>query len=412
MEEDSISDFTDILKEEDEVDSTDSELEVIDPDLEEGEKEEEDLEEEGKDKKEKEEEEEGKETDEQKTNIQFKAVTKKYPNLFKDFPNLRHMFFHAKEYRELFPTVEEAREAADDLDGLRELENSLTSGKPEDIVGILNSIKGLSDEAVPNLAINFLSSIKKIDQDLYYQVITPEIVNFTRTMFDAGLRNENDNLKNAALVAALHFFGDQKVASGEREIKLPGIKKEKSSEDEKLERERSSFRQERYTTFYNDVVNLADSNLEKAILNGIDPKEEMTDGIKEMVSEKVMKEITKTLALDTSHTSKMDSLWRRASKDNFSGNWKLKIIKAYLESAKEVMPRIRAKIRANTLGIRERQPDNTGGERVPKKRIEPDSTSGAGRRSNSSGKDLDPKKIDWGKSSDLDIIRGNVTLKS
>ena len=70
---------------------------------------------------EEEEPEETRESDKQK----FSEVTKKYPNLFKDFPNLRHIFYHEREYRELFPTVDAAREAAEDIDGLHELENAL-----------------------------------------------------------------------------------------------------------------------------------------------------------------------------------------------------------------------------------------------------------------------------------------------
>ena len=405
--EESISDLKKVLQDDDkEGVEENKELEVEEP----GTKKEGEENEEGEDTGTQQEDEEKEEKEKLLTIPQFKEVTKKYPKLFEDFPNLRHAFFHAKEYRELFPTVEEAREASEDLEGLREMEAALTSGKPEDIAGILTSIKGLGDEAVPNLAINFLSSIKKMDQDLYYKVITPELVNFTRIMFDAGLRNENDNLKNAALVAALHFFGDQKVASGEKEIKLPTSKKEGSVENDKLEKERQSFRNERYSTFYNDVTQSADMNLSKAILNGLDPKEEMTDGIKELISEKVMKEITKALASDSNHTGRMDSLWRKASKDNFSGNWKSKIISAYLEAAKEIMPRVRAKVRANTLGIRERSPETMSGERKAK-RIEPESTTGGGRRLISADKVKDAKEVNWRKTSDLDFIRGNVTLK-
>src|SRR5437660_282354 len=50
---------------------------------------------------------------------QFKEITKKYPNFFKDFPNLRHAFFREKEYSEIFSTVDEAKEAQEDIEGLR-----------------------------------------------------------------------------------------------------------------------------------------------------------------------------------------------------------------------------------------------------------------------------------------------------
>jgi hypothetical protein len=339
---------------------------------------------------------------------QYKEVVKKYPDFFKDFPNFRHVVFQAKEYREMFPTVEEAREALQDLEGLQELQQSLESGKPEDTVKVLSSLKGLGDDVIPNLATNFLNSIKKIDQDLYYQVITPEIVNFTRTMFNAGLRAENDNLKNAALHAAIHFFGDPKVASGEKDVKLPTAKEPKK--DDQLEKDRQAFRNERYTTFYNDVVQLSDSSLLSSIQNGIDPKEQMTDGMKDLVSERVMKEITRVLASDSSHRAKMDSLWKRAAKDNFSPAWKAKIRAAYIESAKEIMPKIRAKVRNSVLGIRERPSENSGGERRTK-RIEPSSNAGGGRQS-SSNKVPASKDVDWRKTSDLDFIRGNVTLKN
>ncbi len=414
--EESIKDLEDILKEGDEL-----EVEVPSKDKSEDKEKENDLEVEveleGKELEEEFDKEklEGKEKERTEEIPQYKEITKKYPDLFKDFPNLRHAFFHAKEYRELFPTVEDAREALEKLDGFSELESSLTSGKSEDVSKVLSSIKDLSNDALSNLSTNFLSSIKKIDNDLYYQVITPELVNFTRVMFNAGLRNENDNLKNAALVAALHFFGDQKVASGEKEVKLPESKITESKENDELKRAQASFRQERYTTLYNDVVNTADSLLSKHVLNGLDPKEEMTDGIKELVSEKVMKEITKTLASNAQHTSRMDSLWKKAAKDNFSNSWRNKIVSAYLEAAKEIMPKVRARVRASTLGIRDRQPENTGGIERRAKRIEPNSTSGGGQRQSNSldgGKNLDPKKIDWNKTSDLDIIRGTITPKN
>src|SRR5437762_7106149 len=99
----------------------------------------------------------------------FKDITKKYPNLFKDFPNLRHIFFHEKEYREIFPSVEEAKEAVEELNGLRELETALTSGTQQDVEALIDSFKELGDNVIPNFANNFLPSLKSINQELYYQ---------------------------------------------------------------------------------------------------------------------------------------------------------------------------------------------------------------------------------------------------
>ena len=246
-----------------------------------------------------------------------------------------------------------------------------------------------------------------MDQDLYYQVITPELVNFTRTLFDAGLRNDNDNLKNAALVASMHFFGDPKVASGEKQLNL---NKEPKKKDETLERERASFKNERYSTFYNDVVQDSDKRINSLVMNGIDPKEVMTEGVKELVAERVIKEIGKTLASNSTHKNRMNSLWKKASAENFTSSWKTKIISAYIEAASEIMPKIRSSVRANVLGIRDRQPDRNGVEREDK--IIPKQSGSGGKTQFDGNKKLDPKKINWSKTSDLDLFNGNVTLKS
>lgn len=334
----------------------------------------------------------------------FKEITKKYPTLFKDFPNLRHMFFHEREYRELFPTVDDARDAVEELEGLRELEQSLAKGDPEDIAGIIDSFKELGEDTVTKFAVNFLPALRKVDQDVYYQTITPELVSFVRTMFDTGARNSNENLQNAALVASLHFFGDPKVASGEKEIKMPEVNKKK---DDKLEDERANFRHERYSAFYNDVVQDSDNKLVRMISDGIDPKEVMTDKLKELVVEKTIKEITKTLSTDKSHMSRINSLWRKAAEANFSSAWKSKIISTYLESAKEIMPRIRSSIKSGVLGTRERHSEIDGQEEQ-KETGKPKSNN----VSRPSGNGKNDKNIDWRKTTDLDYIKGKITYKS
>ena len=398
-DQESISEIANLLAEEDVDDKgteeSTEELEVTSPESEENEEEidKEKEEDEGKDSKEKE--------------LAFKEVTKKYPKLFKDFPHLRHAFFHAKEYREIFPTVEEAKEAIEHLDNYKQIEGALSRGEVADVVDVLNSFKGVGEGVVENFATNFLSSVRKMDQDLYYQVITPELVNFTRTLFDAGLRNDNDNLKNAALVASMHFFGDPKVASGEKQLNL---NKEPKKKDETLERERASFKNERYSTFYNDVVQDSDKRINSLVMNGIDPKEVMTEGVKELVAERVIKEIGKTLASNSAHKNRMNSLWKKASAENFTSSWKTKIISAYIEAASEIMPKIRSSVRANVLGIRDRQPDRNGVEREDK--IIPKQSGSGGKTQFDGNKKLDPKKINWSKTSDLDLFNGNVTLKS
>lgn len=352
--------------------------------------------------------------DEEKVNtLKFKEVTKKYPNLFKDFPDLRHKFFHEEQYRELFPSIEEAKEALEEVEGFRELETSLKSGTVQDTEGILESIKELGADVVANFADNFLPALQKIDQDTYFRTITPLLVQSVRNLYDSGIQNENENFQNAALVMAKYLFGDMKVASGEKEVKLsekPGSKGK--GKDTELENERAQFRNERYTTFLNDVTQTSNSQITSLIENGLDPKNAMPSGMKRLIVREVAEEISKVLGANSTHKSKMNSLWKKAGDGNFQSNWKSKILSAYLEAAEEVMPRIRSKIRAEALGIRERRPENNGDK--DNRRREPKSTVSNGRSSNSQnkGKELNAKNIDWKKTSDIDLFNDKVTMKS
>ena len=337
--------------------------------------------------------------------LHFKEVTKKYPKFFKDFPSLRHTFFRAQEYTKIFPTVDDAKEAAEKYERLGELESALSSGEVEDLTGVLKGFEELGENVISNVASNFLPALRKANQEAYYAAITPELQGFVRNLYDYGVRNENENLKNAGLLAAQHFFGDMKVASGEKNV----AGREAPKKDDKLDNERKAFRNERYTALYNDVVKESDSKLSTAITTGLDPRGVMTEAVKEMAVERIIKEITKTLTSDRSHTSHMNNLWKRASAEGFSSSYKSRIISAYLERATEIMPSIRAKIRASILGTRKPEGDSVNNK--VEERKEPRQTTGGARSQNGAGR-KDGREIDWSRTTDVDYLKGKITYKS
>jgi len=403
IQEESIQDLQDIISGEDE---ENTEVKVGTP--EETEETKEETHEESEEPKEDEEE----TTEESIKAPEYKEIVAKYPKLFKDFPELKHTFFQNKEYRELFPTVEEAREAHEDVTGLRELENALIDGDEGSVAGVMEAMKELGEDVIPNFALGFLPALQKLDQGVYYNVITPVLISVVRNVYDAGVSNDNENYRNAALLVSQYLFRDQKVASGEKEVKLAERKVKDNKQDNELERERTSFRQERYTALYNDVVQSCDSQLLDIVLDGIDPKDTIPEGVRDLIAEKVVKEISKVLGNSSSHKSRMDSLWKKAAGDKFSTGNKSRIVTAYLEAAREIMPRIRNKIRSNVLGIRERQPESGGRT----ERREPKSTTGGGQQTRSSGNgdrksSANPKDIDWRKTSDMDLFNDRVTYK-
>lgn len=335
----------------------------------------------------------------------FKDVNKAFPELFKKFPGLRHAFFHEREYRKAFPTVEEAQEAAEDLQGLRQLESSLTSGDVGELTSTLKTIENMGEDVLPNLANNFLPALQKSNPEAYYTAITPIMANFCRSLYNNGMKNDNENLKNAGLLAAQMLFDDMKVATGETKVGSGPKPK-----DTTLENERKSFKEERYTSLLNDVSEETNNTLGAAIKKGFDPKS-MTDSMQDMLTERITKEVNRVLRSDPTYMSQINSLWKKAANENFSSSYKTKIVTAYLRRANEVMPSIRSKIRSTVLGSRSKSGNSTGKATDTNERKEPLNTTGGGHSKKSDLKNIDPKTVDWSKTTDKQYLKGEITFK-
>lgn len=345
----------------------------------------------------------------------FKDITTKFPTLLKEFPQIRDMYFREQKLTEVFPTVEEAQEAREDLESFKLLESNLKSGKVEDLSNTLSAIKDLGEDTLINMAINFLPSLQKLDQNAYYSATTPIVLDIVRSLYDAGIKNGNENLKNTGLAAALYFFGDKDVASGAKTVNLPKTKVQEDKKDDALENERRQFSQERYSSLLSDVNTDYISEISSAIQDGIDPDGIMTKFLKEALTEKIIKSINQVLSADTNHQSKMKSLWKQAESSKFSRDWKDRIKFAALSRAKSIMPTIRNKARAEALNTKENNGKRVS-ENVGKSvKIEGQRSGSVRTISNSSMSkigSINPNKIDYKKTSDMDILQGKVTLKS
>lgn len=68
----------------------------------------------------------------------YSDIKKKYPNIFKEFPQLRSALFLAPKFQEIFADPETAAEAADKVQEYDQLEESLvTRGDPELLLATL-----------------------------------------------------------------------------------------------------------------------------------------------------------------------------------------------------------------------------------------------------------------------------------
>ena len=327
----------------------------------------------------------------------IQEITKEFPELFKKFPDLRSMYFREAQYSEIFHTIEDAKQASTDLESLQSIENSLSGGKLEDTVGLLDSVKEMGENSLHNLSINILPALQKVDSQAFFNAITPELVRNIRYVYDTGDRYGQDNIKNAAIVMAHVLFKDGKIATGETQFKTPELKVQEN--DKGIDNERKQLREERYNLLYSDVATEFESKLLQETLTDLDPDNVMSKYTKDLLANDICRKINNALKNDKAHMANMKSLWTKASTENFSSAWKDRLLTAALSRAKSIMPTIRKKLRAEALSTTSKRSENVADN--SKQKNHPLRTGGGSEKSSkvSSAKELDEKNI-----SDLEFL--------
>jgi hypothetical protein len=331
-------------------------------------------------------------------------IKAKYPDFFTDFPSMRHALFREKEYVSLFPTIDDAKEAATDSESFRHFRKLSMSGKVDDFAEFL---KGIAEaNGLTAMATNFLPALYKTNKDMYFQVTIPVLAAALRGTYKAGQAANNNDLTNSALWVAQQVLGDAKFATGER---LPAAitTPEKSAE---VDTERQQFYKERYDINRVEILKSAASKLRADIRKGLDPNGVFNEFTTNLLVEQILKETNDKLAIDTAHMGAMNSLWRRANDAGFVGNWKDRILSTYLSGARAVMPGIRTVTR--NLALDERRSQVANREKAASKSADRRDITGSGQPpSRSNTKAPAAKEVNWRETSDLDFLNDKITMR-
>jgi hypothetical protein len=335
-----------------------------------------------------------------------KEITEKYPNFFKEFPDMRHAMFREQEYSSLFPTVDDAKEASSNAESFKHFSQLAMSGKVEDFKEFLSGVaeaKGLEP-----MAANFLPALYNTNRDMYFKVTTPIVASMLRYAYKQGTAQNNNDLKNAALHIANAVLGDMNFATGD---KMPEAIIPEKKVDPELDKERKTFYQERYNTNRSEIQGTASQRLRNDIRKGLDPNGVFNEFTTNLLVNKVVEELGVKLGANERHMRAMNSMWKHAYEAGFAGNWKDRILSAYLSAARAEMPAIRAAIRAEALKERQaqagrREQDAT---KSANRKDVPGSSNATGQRSG--GRSPSAKEIDWSKTSDRDFLNDKITLR-
>lgn len=366
--------------------------EVKPPD-EKSEEEEEKPEEEESEEEEKEDEEEEEEDKEESPEFlanrpTWSEINKKYPNFFKDFPQMKHVIGREMEYSKVFPTVEEAKEAAESAEDYQYIEDKFKEGNSKEVLDIMKE----SDQNSYSKFVNeFLPTLYQNDNQAYFEVVTPVIHNLLHQIYSSA---KDENLKNATLVLSDHLFNDMNKIERPAEVKRVESKTQNNEHQEYLQQRLKDARSDVDGETLNSIQEMIMDSIVKQFPDGKVPKN-LESVIVDIVDNGVTR-IARSLVADESYMRLMKSLWKRAYNSGFTGDWKERIVNAYLSRAKELIPGISRKVTPFVPRKVERSE-----RRIPNSREHKptgNSTPSA-------------KEIDWNRTSDRDFLEDNIKVK-
>lgn len=314
-----------------------------------------------------EDEDEGSEEDEEERILQLedqqieiprkKEILKAFPDLFKKFPSIESAIYRDRQFSEIFPTPEEARDAAEKSQQFDHLGNDLYRGNSETL---LKTIKEGDENAFYRLTDNFIDNVGKVDQRAYHNIIG-NIVKYTIiAMSEEAKANQDSELMEHAAALNKFVFRSDKFTPPQKIAREPG------PQDREFDRERVQFARERFESARDDLQGKVDNLIKATISRYIDPKGEMTSFVKKHASAEAFSKLETVLANDRILRSTLDRLWREANEGKYSKPLLDKIQAAYLSKAKaNLRDTIRsARIEALSKGSRRRESgENDSGSR-------------------------------------------------
>jgi len=355
----------------------------------------EEVEEEEPEEKEEEKEEEQEDSEEVEALVDdnlYQKLKKESPDLLKKIPELRSVIFREMKYTEIFPSINDARDASEALNVLGSFESNIKSGESKKF---LESVKDLGDDSFDNFLSGFTESLYSLSKDKYIEFMAPEF----KRMLKSAAKHTDERIANAA--ANIHYFLFENTNFDE-EVGLKSQKKD--SRFEELDKREKEIQERQFNSFRNDVHETASKRLmhriEKPLADmGLPPIQV------KLYAKEIFQRVNDVITKDTRHMSNINRLWDKAGKDGYTTAGKDSIISTFLSRASVLIPTMRSKVlsEAKVSGKGESK-DKKEAKRVP--------SSGSFSKSGlKPGEKLDISQVDMSKTSERDLLDGKFVLK-
>lgn len=298
-----------------------------------------------------------------------KDILSKYPKFFEEFPFFDKMMFRDRAYTELFGSFDEAKEVADKVERLNEFEGQLLNGDMKDV---LSTIKDTDPKAFDKIVDTFLKQLQQVDKEAYNDVTDNYAKLIVHGMASEAKRKNDKELDAAAKKLYEFLFDtDQWV---DLKVRAPETK---SSEQEKLEREKEEFLNQRFTVARDGLTVKVDNILKATINEYIDPRNQMSAYEKRNAVSEALDRIHSKVAGDQVFRSQLNRLWKDSASNNFNENTLTRIKKSYLGRANSdklissVIKEIRFEVLKDKLSSsgKEKEEETSTSERQSRKNV-------------------------------------------
>jgi hypothetical protein len=284
-------------------------------------------------------EEEPESSTEEPTRLSWQTLKEKYPEAVKD-KDLREMFFREKAFTEVFPTVNEAKEASQKAELLDTLDGTLAEGNIDQI------FENLESKALERISGRILPALYKVNKDYFKLAARPLAIDMLHTVMAQADRDNDDNLRKSVRNVSKILTGNADLPKRESVVSDPSVEEERN----KLRAERERLFKGDEQRFLNTTDRQVMKRIEAIVSDGIDPKKELTDFDRQAVVEKTINDVKRSLISDEGLTNKVRQLHRQAVRAGFPDEYRSRIVAASLDRARKLIPVLRNKHRTAALG--------------------------------------------------------------
>ncbi len=281
-------------------------------------------------------------------------ILKEFPTIFKKFPYLEHAYFGYGQYTEIFPTVDDAKEAQEKSQILDSFEQDVMSGS---IDNILQAVKK-EPKAFNKLADDYLPALNRIAPDVANHVVGNIYKNALISMYNHAEENKNEELKEAVTLLHQFLFSTNKWTPPSK------LSKEvDTTESDKIKEERRQLALQRYDDVQSDLQIKVDNAITSTIANNIDKTGILSPFEKKHATKEAFELLEKTLLSDKVFKGQIDRLWKAAYAANYSRATLDRIKTAFLSKAKATLPDVIKQARNEALKGKGRKSSSSDSEK-------------------------------------------------